>query len=98
MPPLNETIEELVDRLISGINDRDEIKKRKPKQPSFRYLRDKDEIKEVLSENQTPDFTVMKKSEIIKIVDDHLAVIGLGNVETVENIIQRHQASRKFKK
>ena len=98
MPPLDESIEELVDRLISGIDGSEEIKKRKPKQPSFRYLRDKDEIKEVLAENQTPDFTVMKKSEIIKIVDEHLAVIGLGNVETIENIIQRHQASRKFKK
>ena len=98
MPPLNESVEELVDRLISGIDGGEEIRKRKPKQPSFRYLRDKGEIKAALSENQTPDFTVMKKSEIIKIVDEHLAVIGLGNVETIENIIQRHQASRKFKK
>jgi len=98
MPPLNETIEELVDRLISGIDDRDEIKKRKPKQPSFRYLTDEDEIKEVLTENQTPDASVMQKSPKIKIVDEQLAVIGLGNVEKIENIIQRHQASRKFKK
>lgn len=98
MPQSNISVEELVDRLLLGMDGSEEIKKRKPKQPSFRYLTDKTEIQAALSENLTPDFSVMKTSDKIKIVDEQLAVIGLGNVDAIENVLLKHQASKKFKK
>jgi hypothetical protein len=87
------SIEELVDRLISGVGPEEEINKRRPK--PFRYLTDKDEIKTILSEENTP-VTMMTTSNKPKIVDDFLTVTGLGDVETIENVIKKHQASRKI--
>jgi len=97
MPLDDNSIEEIVDRLISSVDSNEEIKRRRPKKPSFRYLRDKDEIQAVLSENQIQDVSVMKTRNTIKIVDEHLAVVGIGNVEAIENIIRKHQASRKLR-
>jgi len=98
MPLNNLSIEELVDRLFIDPDAGRDLKKRKPKQPSFRYLRDKDEIREALLENpMQEDVSVMKTREVLKIVDENLAIVGVGNVETIENIIQKHQASRKIK-
>ena len=98
MPSVDRSIEELVDRLLSGVDSIDDLKKRKPKQPSFRYLRDKDEIQAALQENPLQEeVSVMKKNQVLKIVDENLAIVGVGNVEAIENIIQKHQASRKIK-
>ncbi len=98
MPSVNRSIEELVDRLLTGTDSIDDLKRRRPKQPSFRYLRDKDEIQAALSENlMQEDVSVMKTKEVLKIVDENLAIVGVGNVEAIENIIQKHQASRKIK-
>lgn len=98
MPSMDTSIEELVDRLITTTDNEEDLKRRKPKQPSFRYLRDKDEIQAALSENPLQDdVSVMKTRQVLKIVDDNLAIVGIGNVEKIENIIQKHQASRKIK-
>ena len=98
MPSMDRSIEELVDRLLTGVDSIEDLKKRRPKQPSFRYLRDKDEIQAVLSENpMQEDVSVMKTREVLKIVDENLAIVGIGNVEAIENIIKKHQASRKIK-
>ena len=97
MPSMDRSIEELVDRLLTGVDSIEDLKKRRPKQPSFRYLRDKDEIQAVLSENpMQEDVSVMKTREVLKIVDENLAIVGIGNVEAIENIIKKHQASRKM--
>jgi len=93
---LNRNIEELVDRLLTGLDADEEIKKRRPK--PFRYITDKNEIQAILSEGNQQEITVMKTSARHKIVDEQLAVIGLGNVETIENILRKHQASRKLKR
>ena len=97
MPSMDRSIEELVDRLLTGVDSIEDLKKRRPKQPSFRYLRDKDEIQAVLFENpMQEDVSVMKTREVLKIVDENLAIVGIGNVEAIENIIKKHQASRKM--
>jgi hypothetical protein len=99
MPP-DDDVDELVDKAIDEVIARaesrdDEIKKRKPK--PFRYLTDKEDIQAELAKDETSNMTVMKESPAAGIVDDELAVLGLGDVETIENVIKKHQASKKFK-
>ena len=96
----DESIDELVDKIIDEAQvseeEKDEIKKEKSK--PFRYLTDKDEIQAILSEGNALDITVMKTSETAEIVDEQMAVMGLGNIEAIENVLKRHEASRKFKR
>jgi len=94
-----DTIDELVDKVIDDVlkksdNDLEEIKKRRPK--PFRYLTDQEEIKAELSSEEATPVSVMKEPTTAKIVDEKLAVLGLGDVDKIENIIRKHQASRKF--
>jgi len=95
----DETIEDLVDRTINealvkhDIED-DEVKRRKPK--PFRYITDKDEMKAELEKVAT--FSVMKAPDAPKVIDDsRLAILGLGDIQKIENIIRKHEISRKFK-
>ncbi len=97
--PAEEAVDELVDKAIDEAlakagRDIGEIKKRRP-QP-FRYLTDQEEIQAELSPDETPA-TVMSESPTAKIVQDQLAILGLGDVDTIENVIRKHEASRKFK-
>ena len=94
-----DTVDELVDKAIEEAlskadKDNEEIRKRKP-QP-FRYLTDKEEINAELASEETP-VSVMQDSPSAKVVEDQLAVLGLGDIDTIENVIRRHEASRKFK-
>jgi hypothetical protein len=73
----------------------DDIKKRRPK--PFRYLTNDQEIESALFEEKTAANTIMTRPEKIKVVDDQLAIMGLGDVETIENVIRKHEASRKIK-
>lgn len=92
----DEIINRAIDEVIARTESRDdEIKKRKPK--PFRYLTDKEDIQAELSRDEFTPFSVMEEPSAAKIVDDELAVLGLGDVETIENVIRKHQASRKFK-
>jgi hypothetical protein len=72
--------------------DIEDVKKRKPK--PFRYLT-KEEIKVELRE-QSEKITTMKEPKT-QIFDNKIAILGLGDIEKIENVIMRHQASRKFK-
>ena len=99
MPP-DDDVDELVDKAIDEVIAKDEsrddeIKKRKPK--PFRYLTDKDDIQAELTKDENSHVTVMGDAPAARIVEDKLAVLGLGDVETIENVIKKHQASRKFK-
>lgn len=94
-----ETVDELVDKAIDEAlaragRDSEDIKKRKPK--PFRYLTD-EEMKAELTPEETTPVSIMKESTAAKIVEDELAILGLGDVETIENVIRRHEASRKFR-
>lgn len=98
--PTDEEVDELVDRAvdeaIARAESRDEdVKKRKPK--PFRYLTDEEEIQAELTKEENAPVTVMEESPTAKIVEDKLAILGLGDVETIENVIRRHEGSRKFK-
>ena len=98
MPPDedDELIDRAIDEVIARLESRDEeIKKRKPK--PFRYLTDKEDIEAELKEQERNFVTVMGESSAANIVDDKLAILGLGDVVTIENVIKKHQASRKFK-
>jgi len=89
---VDKAIDEALGKADKGI---EEIKKRKPS-PSFRYLTDKKEIEAELNKENTP-ITVMKKRETLKIVEDDIAILGLGDVQTIENVIKKHEASRKIR-
>jgi hypothetical protein len=92
----DEIINRAIDEVIAQSESRDEeIKKRKPK--PFRYLTDKEDIQAELSREEFTPISVMEEPSAAKIVDDKLAVLGLGDVETIENVIRKHQASRKLK-
>jgi len=98
MPPDEE--EELINRAIDEVLSKaesrdDELKKRKPK--PFRYLTDKEDIQAELASEENTSVSVMDESPAAKIFDDRLAVLGLGDIETIENVLKKHQASRKFK-
>lgn len=94
-----ETVDELVDKAIDEAlakfdKDSEEIKKRKPK--PFRYITGQEEIKaELTTEEETP-VSVMKEPTTAEIVEDKLAILGLGDVQAIENVIRKHEASRKF--
>ena len=91
-----ESIDEIVDEVINKFEmNKEEIKKRKP-QP-FRYITDKEEIKALLNEEENTHITIMKSPDQVKIIEDKLCIFGLGDIETIENVIRRHEASRKFK-
>jgi hypothetical protein len=94
----DESIEDLVDRTINEAMVKHEIedenvKKRRPK--PFRYITDKEEMKAELEKVAT--VSVMKVSSPTKVMDDRLAILGLGDTQTIENVIRKHEISRKFK-
>lgn len=98
--PEKETVDELVDKVIEealGKSDKDneEIKKRKPK--PFRYITNEEEIQAELTTEETSPISVMKETPTAKISEENWAILGLGDIETIENVIKRHEASRKFK-
>lgn len=95
-----ETVDELVDKAIDEAlarseRDSEDIKSRKPK--PFRYLTDKEEIQAELTPDETTPTSVMKEPTETNIVEDQLAILGLGDVDTIENVIRKHEASRKFR-
>jgi hypothetical protein len=95
--PTKEYIEELVDRTIDEIlknkgKPEDEIKKRQPK--PFKYLSD-EEIQIELT-NSLSRFSVMKDDSRPNIVDDRFCILGLGDVETIENVLKKHSITKKF--
>ena len=95
MTPDNE-IDKLVDRAIDEAIDKsdseEEIKKRRPK--PFRYL-NKEETQDELSQTEPVSVSVMKESTPTQIVEDNYAILGLGDLETIENVLKRHKASKK---
>ena len=98
--PDGEEVDELVDKVIEEAltksdKDSEEIKKRKPK--PFRYLTNGEEIQAELTPEEPSPVSVMKEKQTAKITEEKWAVLGLGDVETIENVIKRHEASRKFK-
>jgi hypothetical protein len=93
--PTIEEVNKAIDEILLKPDTKPEIKKRKP-QP-FRYLTNPEEIKSVLEEFDESQVTVMKEPTAPKIVEDTMAIVGLGDVDAIESVIRKHEASRKFK-
>lgn len=96
--PDDETVEGSIEKVVNQAlskNDLadDEIKKRRPK--PFRYITDEDEIKKELDAEQQK--TVMIGSDQPNITVDQWKVLGFGDMQTIERVVQKHQISRKFK-
>jgi len=87
-------IDEIVDKAIDEAleNSDEEIKKRRPK--PFRYLK-KEEIQDELSPAEPVSISVMKEPTTPQIVEDNYAILGLGDIETIENVLKKHKASKK---
>ena len=96
--PDDETVEESIEKVINQASSKndladDEIKKRRPK--PFRYITDEDEIKKELDAEQ--EKTVMIDTDQPNITVDQWKILGFGDMQTIESVIQKHQISRKFK-
>jgi hypothetical protein len=89
---IDKAIDEAINKVIP---DQEEVKKRKPK--PFRYLTDSDEIKAELSQEKVTPPSVMKSPDQPKIIENDIFIVGMGDIETIENIIRKHEMSRKFK-
>ena len=93
------TLEELVDKAINDAmlkNDSkdEDIEKRKPK--PFRYLTD-DEVRKEFSIQNLGPASVMKTTLTPTIIENDVTIISLGDVNTIENVIKRHQKIRMLK-
>jgi hypothetical protein len=94
-----ETVDELVDKAIDEVLDKqdadnEEIKKRRPK--PFRYITDKEEIQAELSTEEPNSISIMKDPTATEIVNDEDEILGLGDIEAIENAIRKFEASRKI--
>ena len=94
----DELVDKAIDEALARFEIRDEhIKRRKPQQPSFRYL-SRDESKEELEKETIERVSVMTKADTPKITVDNTFMMGMGgNINVIENIVKRHQETRKFK-
>lgn len=95
-----ESVDEKVDRAIEEAltrsdKENEDIRRRRPK--PFRYLTDPKEIKDELTSDKL-SISIMEKSKTAKIYDEKVAVLGLGDIDTIENVIRRHEASKRFVK
>lgn len=87
------SIDDLVDEILKKSDTERDIKKRKPK-PSFRYLKDEEEIKSALMDDKE-QISFMKNPTKKELFNEEIFKVGMGDVETIENIIKRHEVSRK---
>ncbi len=94
----DESIEKAVDEVLARFEISDEhINRRKPQQPSFRYL-SPEESKVELEKETIEQVSVMTKSDTPKVTVDNVFEFGMGgDINAIENIIRKHQESRKFK-
>jgi hypothetical protein len=94
----DELVDKAIDEALARFEIRDEhIKRRKPQQPSFRYL-SREESKAELEKETIERVSVMTKSDTAKVTIDNPFMMGMGgNINVIENIVKKHQETRKFK-
>ena len=74
---IDNLVDEAIDDVIAKSKESDEeLKKRRPKQPSFRYLTN-DEIKEELEKIDIERITIMKPATAPKIIADDIFTLGM---------------------
>ena len=89
---IDELVDKAIDRALDSPDTDEELKRRRPK--PFRYL-NKEESQTELSPKDLESVSVMKDTIEPQIVKDNYAILGLGDIETIENVIKRHKASKK---
>jgi hypothetical protein len=90
-----ESIDDLVDEILNKSKEIDkEIGKRKIK--PFRYLTNRKEIESALSEEEK-QITFMKNPKKKELFNEEIFKVGMGDVKTIEDIIKKHQVSRRIK-
>ena len=92
----NDEIEKAIDEIISKSKVAGEGIKKQKTMP-FRYLTNAEEIKAELNMGNITSVSVMKTSDTLNIVDEKINILGMGDVETIEGVVKRHEMSRKFK-
>lgn len=91
------TIDELVDKLLAKHKNPDvEIKQDNTQQP-FRYLTNSEEIQQELQSDKPNQVSIMDLSEKKSILEleQEIFTLALGDTNTIENIIKKHQDIRK---
>ena len=93
-----ELVKKAIDEALERFEIRDEhIKRRKPQQPSFRYLSD-EESKAEIEKETIERVSIMTNPDTPKVTVDNAFIMGMGgNMTIIENIVRKHQESRKFK-
>ena len=89
---IDELVEKVIDEALENSDNDEELKKRRPK--PFRYL-NKEEIQDELKPQEQVSISVMKEPTTPQIVKDNYAILGLGDIETIENVLKKHKASKK---
>jgi hypothetical protein len=89
---IDELVEKVIDEALENSDNDEELKKRRPK--PFRYL-NKEEIQDELKPEEQSSVSVMKETATMQIVEDNYAILGLGDIETIENVLKKHKASKK---
>ena len=89
---IDELVEKVIDEALENSDNDEELKKRRPK--PFRYL-NKEEIQDELKPEEQSSVSVMKEPATPQIVEDNYAILGLGDIETIENVLKKHKASKK---
>lgn len=94
------TLDELVDKAINDAIQKNEskdqdIERRRPK--PFRYLTDEEVKKELSIQNLGPA-SIMKTAYTPLTIENDISIISLGDVNTIENVIQRHKKIRMLRK
>lgn len=93
----DELIDRAIDEAISRATDtEEEIKKKRAKQPSFRYLSDEESRVELDKEN-IEHISIMTPPETPKVTVDDFFILGMGgDIHKIEDIVRRHKESKKF--
>ncbi len=93
----DEDIEKIIDEALIGFEIRDEhIKRRKPQQPSFRFL-SPEESKVEIEKDTIEQVSIMTKPDTPVVTTDKKPVVSVGgDINAIEDIIRKHQESRKF--
>ena len=92
------TIDDLVDKLLARHkNPEVEAKQEDDQQLPFRYLTDSDEIQQELQAERPTPVSIMDLSEQKSIMEleQQVFTLAMGDTNTIENIIKKHQDLRK---
>ena len=88
---VDEDIDNKIDLAIKFSEDeKDRLEKRKPR-PFWNILKKRDNKGE--EDEEIPTFTIMKNSTQKEILKDSLIVANNGNIQKVENLIEKHKTT-----